>query len=274
LRRANFDYAFELSDGDRGRLLAILSGAKTRCASPVSTNIGWLARRQFHCLPDFDWRFSHRVEKDFWTVSACLPLGPEIPALCFERSRTKPWLPVESLQEFAVLHPGTRWQRKRWPLEYWIALAQRLLESVPHVIISSGPSEDERADARRIQGAVGDRVLNTDGQTSWAQLAGLLHQACLFVGVDTAAMHLAGACQCPTVAIMGPSVESAWRPWKVAHQVVMSPDAMLPTDTPDYFRKKEKLDVRKVALDDVWQACLEMLHRNGSTRHHEPLQKV
>ena len=40
LRREDFDYAFELSDGDRGRLLAFLSGAKTRCANQVGTQIG------------------------------------------------------------------------------------------------------------------------------------------------------------------------------------------------------------------------------------------
>src|SRR5688572_18118297 len=44
LRRENFDFAFELSDGDRGRLLAFLSGAKTRCANEVGTQFGWLAR--------------------------------------------------------------------------------------------------------------------------------------------------------------------------------------------------------------------------------------
>jgi heptosyltransferase-3 len=263
LRRENFDYAFELSDGDRGRFLAFMSGAQTRCANRVGTPIKWLVRRQFHCLSNFDWRFAHRVEKDFQTVSTCLPLGLEIPPLCFERSRTQPWLPGASLRDFAVLHPGSRWQRKRWPIERWIELTQRLLACVSNVIVSSGPAADERSDARRIEEAASDRVLSTDGQANWAQLAGLLHQARLFVGVDTAAMHLAAACQCPTVAIFGPSVETAWRPWKVAHRLVMAPAANIPTTDPDYFRKKEKLDVSTVALDDVWNVCVELLERKG-----------
>ena len=76
-------------------------------------------------------------------------------------------------------------------------------------------------------------------------------------------MHLAAACQCPTVAIFGPSVESAWHPWKVVHRLVMAPEAIIPTADPDYFPKKEKLNVSTVALDDVWNACREMLDQKG-----------
>jgi len=40
-------------------------------------------------------------------------------------------------------------------------------------------------------------------------MAGLLYSGSLFIGVDTAAMHLAAACQTPTVALFGPSWEVA-----------------------------------------------------------------
>ena len=50
--------------------------------------------------------------------------------------------------------------------------------------------------------------------------AGVLHSARLFVGVDTAAMHLAAACACPTVAIFGLSSVVQWKPWKVPNRVL------------------------------------------------------
>ena len=50
--------------------------------------------------------------------------------LKFELFRTQPWLPAASLRDFAVVHPGTRWQRKRWPLDRWIELTRRLLDGV------------------------------------------------------------------------------------------------------------------------------------------------
>jgi heptosyltransferase-3 len=264
LRRERFDFAFELGDGDRGRILAILSGARKRCASGAGTRFGWGARAFFHNLSDWDWHLRHRVEKDFRVVTESLPLGVEIPPLCFEESRTQPWPPGEFPDDFVVLHPGTRWRRKRWPLDRWIALGERLLGVTRRLIISAGPDADERADAAGIRSALGERAVSTDGQTNWPQLAGLLHRATLFVGVDTAAMHLAAACQCPGVAIFGPSIESAWSPWKAPHRLVMAQEAIIPRDDPDYFRKKEKLNVANVGLDAVWEACEEMLRSPAS----------
>jgi heptosyltransferase-3 len=140
------------------------------------------------------------VEKDFVTVSGRLALGDRVPPLTFVCERAEvPGLGQQPGQ-FAVFHPGTRWQRKRWPVEKWVQLGRFLLERLPQIVISVGSDEKEVALAAELQSALGAAALSTQGRLSWAQLAGLLYQARLFVGVDTAAMHLAGACQCPTVA--------------------------------------------------------------------------
>jgi len=44
----------------------------------------------------------------------------------------------------------------------------------------------------------------------------------VFVGVDSAPMHIAASQGTPTVALFGPSGEIAWGPWQVAHRVVAS----------------------------------------------------
>ena len=54
------------------------------------------------------------------------------------------------------------------------------------------------------------------------ELAALTGQARLFVGVDSAPMHIAAAMGTPTVALFGPSGEVQWKPWMVAHRVVAS----------------------------------------------------
>jgi heptosyltransferase-3 len=55
----------------------------------------------------------------------------------------------------------------------------------------------------------------------WQHLAWLLYEGRLFVGVDTAAMHLAAATGCPTVALFGPDSNAGnWGPWKTQHQIV------------------------------------------------------
>jgi heptosyltransferase III len=65
-----------------------------------------------------------------------------------------------------------------------------------------------------------DRAVSTDGKLDWAHLAGCLYRARAFVGVDTAAMHLAAACQCPIVAIFGYSVVHQWHPWKAKFRLI------------------------------------------------------
>ena len=53
------------------------------------------------------------------------------------------------------------------------------------------------------------------GQLNWQQLACLLFKAKLLLGLNTPAMHLAAACQCPTVASFGRSIVNYWYPWRV-----------------------------------------------------------
>jgi heptosyltransferase-3 len=50
----------------------------------------------------------------------------------------------------------------------------------------------------------------------------LTAQARIFVGVDSAPMHIAAAMGTPTLALFGPSGEHEWGPWMVRHRVVVS----------------------------------------------------
>lgn len=259
LRRQHFDYAFELGDNPRGRWLVWLSGARQRVATSVASRPDWLARQAITRFSDTNWLDRHRAEKDFLLVNEVLHLGQPVPPLAFDLQRTAAWAPAAALREFVVLHPGTRWLRKQWPIEQWIALGRWLQGRGLALVISSGPDADERELAGRLQTALGASVLNTDGRTSWAELAGLLVRARLLVGVDTAAMHLAAACQCPTVALFGPSVVHFWRPWRVAHRVVMPAAALAAQAAPDYLSRVANLSAETIPLADVQAACAELL---------------
>jgi len=118
-------------------------------------------------------------------------------------------------------------------------------------VISAGPDPEEINQAAKIAAPFESRVFVTGGQLTWAQLAGLLFDARLFVGVDTAAMHLAAACQCPTVAIWGPSSVEQWSPWQVRHRLVESPD--------DAGAGPERKFAKHVDEPAVARACDELL---------------
>jgi heptosyltransferase-3 len=69
-----------------------------------------------------------------------------------------------------------------------------------------------------------NRVHDFTGRLSLLELCALTSRARLFVGVDSAPMHIAAAVRTPAVALFGPSDENEWRPWGVAHRVVASPE--------------------------------------------------
>ena len=88
------------------------------------------------------------------------------------------------------------------------------------MLISAGPDSREREYTNAIaQGSNG--AVSTQGRLSLPQLAALLENARLFVGIDTAVMHLAAAMQTPSVALFGPSKERQWSPWQCRHRLIL-----------------------------------------------------
>jgi heptosyltransferase-3 len=253
LRSRQFDYAFELSDGDRGRLIVGLSGARARCVNTSSYALKWWCKPLFNRQADTPWRQRHRVEKDYQLVSDFLPLAGDIPPLCFVRSRSSEPDFLAHMDNYVVVHPGTYWVRKRWPKEHWIELGHRLLERIKHIVVSCGPDEEERARAAELVAAWGsDRAVSTDGKLDWAHLAGCLYRARAFIGVDTAAMHLAAACQCPIVAIFGYSKVHQWKPWKAQYRLINMAAGLKQSEYPDHeVMKMQTPDLVLQALDEI-----------------------
>lgn len=260
LRRQHFDYAFELTNGDRGRLLAAWSGARFRCANDGAARVPIFWRTWFNKISRRDWTGEHQVEANFNFVKEFLPLGVgEPPPLLFEREFAAQSALQKNLHDYIVIHPGTRWRRKRWPQEKWIEAGRELLKLAPQVVISTGPDADEIQLAENLVTALGAQAVSTRGKLSWAQLAGLLYSAKLFVGVDTAAMHLAAACQCPTVAIFGDTVAKHWQPWRVAHRLVLP-------SLPEGSQIDRAERIRHVPVSGVVAASRELLGGNSQFR--------
>jgi heptosyltransferase III len=226
-----FDYAFELGDNDRGRLLAAASGARIRCTNSYQRPQGepltpfWKAR--FNRLVTTGHGPVHQVLRDYNAVREVLSLPVEPPELRFARSAWRPHgLTLRDGEPYAVVHPATRWSTKAWGIEKWRTVIGSLLGRFPRVVVSCGPSRDERAVAASLISGTDGRALTTDGSLSWAQMAHLLGHASLFLGVDTAAMHLAAAVECPSIALFGNPPAYQYGPWKTARRIVRARDSM------------------------------------------------
>ena len=266
LRSAGFEHAFELSGGDRGRWMTLLSGARGRTANTTSSQFPAWWKAGFNRPSTTRRRGHHEIQRDYLTVGDVLPLPEEIPPFRFDAAAMRVWKPAEGIGDFAVVHAGTRWARKAWSEEKWIEAGRALLQRIPRVVLSCGPAEEERALNRRLCKALGPAAVSTDGTTDWCQLAWLLQRAKLFLGVDTAAMHLAAACQCPTVALFGGSKIFEWYPWRV-RSVVVRPQDWLGEESTAGLLDSELM--RRIDVARVVAACDEILAGGGTVRPAE-----
>jgi heptosyltransferase-3 len=123
---------------------------------------------------------------------------------------------------FVHLHPTSRWLFKCWPADKMAQLADTLAERGLGIVLTAAPDARERAMIDDIRATVRSPVVDLSGQLSLKEMAALATHARLFVGVDSAPMHIAAAMGTPTVALFGPSGEIEWGPWRTAHRVVAS----------------------------------------------------
>ena len=257
IRAQKYDWVFELTDNDRGRWITSFSGARNRVTSAHGWPLHWFFRQRFTALSTQNWQLVHRVEKDYRLVAEYIPLPAEAPPLVFEaQAGTDP--AVQGHQSYVVIHPVSRWKRKSWPAERWQAVCRNLIQRGLFCVISSGPDEIEVGLAEEIARELGPQATLTRGQRSWAELGRLIQQARLFVGLDTAAMHLAAACQCPVVALFGPSIEHHWHPWRSPYEIVSS-GGLLHTRYPDFMFDAEKRPMAAISVEEVTAACDRML---------------
>ena len=253
LRKTRFDYVFELTNNNRGRCFAVAALARQRWTKKTASLSGfwnlffkiWVRNKYYK---------EHQVICDYECPRAVLGLPDEPGPLRFDESRMKPWETDVTLDAgaFVVVHFHTRWTRKAWPLDRWERIIKGILEWTPHVVLSCGPSAEEIVAARQLVDKCGPNVVSTFGKADWSQLAWLLKRAAYFVGVDTAAMHLAAAAGCPTVCLFGPSSPIVYPPWQVKHRMVRPHDKLGADEIKNIPPEKLMLSIRE---DWVMDAC-------------------
>ena len=110
---------------------------------------------------------------------------------------------------FVLIHPGSGSPRKNWPLENFVALAQRLrTEHGLQTVFLTGEA-DESAAAGLAQLAPDWPHRNG---LDLLQVTHLLSAAAVYVGNDSGITHLAAALGTPTLALFGPSNPDLWAP--------------------------------------------------------------
>lgn len=123
-------------------------------------------------------------------------------------------------ERVVVLHPGSGSPKKNWPLERFVALADRLrAETRLTPVFTLG--EADGAIARQLRSAASPIAVLPP--CSLLDLAAFLSAAAGYVGNDSGITHLAASLGIPTVALFGPTDPRLWAP-RGPHVTVLKPD--------------------------------------------------
>jgi heptosyltransferase-3 len=230
LRAGKFDIAINMTEGDRGAVMCLASGAKIRIGADPKGR-GFLGKgRLFTSLVPQRWD-RHRALMD---LEMAVPLGikPSNQGLELYTSRCDDEYVgglladqgIEDGEPIATVHPTSRWLFKCWKDESVAEVIDYLQARGLRVIITSGPDKKETEKAARIASLAKSRPIDLTGLLTLGQLASLLKMSRLFFGVDSAPMHVAAAVGTPVVALFGPSDHKVWAPFTDKARVVMKKD--------------------------------------------------
>ncbi len=276
LRARGFDMTIDLTSGDRAAILSFLSGARFRIAADPGRS-GFWGKRTFYTHRSLVQKSRrHMVEQNLEVVrpwgmdtqdkSVFLSVRNEdekyVDGLFAEHSIPKDEIKIH-------IHPTSHWLFKCWRDDYMAALIDRLWEFYgARMLLTCGPNFLEAEKAQRIIDLARFKPISFIGKTTLKQLAAISARCHLFIGVDSAPMHIAAAMGTPVVAIFGPSGEFHWGPWGEGHQVVAKQMACRPCGQAGCNNSKRSECLETLTVEEVWQAVANQIQQ---LFHREPL---
>jgi heptosyltransferase II len=225
LRRRGFDVVLIPHRSVRSAVVCRLAGIPVRVG--FSTSAGRLFLTE--TVPDD--RGVHEILRN---LSLLRPMGVaatevELPRIYpdeADRSAVSRFLagyPGLDSRSLVAVAPGSVWNTKRWPSEYFAALVRLLCERGVSPVLVGG--EEDRELGRCIVAAAGTgRVVDATGRFSLLGSAELIRRCRVCVSNDSAPMHLAVAIGTPVVALFGATVpEFGFGPLGADNAVVQTP---------------------------------------------------
>lgn len=287
IRSLRADVAINFTEGDRGATLSLLSGARYRVGVASARRGLWGKEMLYtHLSPRPD-LYRHQVRKDL-DVLAAAGIPPGDLSLRFhitekegEESRRKlSAAGVPGGAPYAVVQPTSRWTFKCWTEEGMAGVVAHLSREGVFPVVTSGPDPAEIALANRVADLSDSPCAVLAGNLGLKELGAAIAPARLFVGVDSAPMHIAAAVGTPVVALFGPTGAFNWAPWegidweyaperpagtrRVGRHAVVQRESDRPP--PGYGGKGKGISMEEITLGQVAEEIDRILGRSGERR--------
>jgi heptosyltransferase-3 len=191
LRGFHFDLAIDIKPGDRGAILAFLSGAPQRVSFYANDGKLWRNRVFTHLATDEPKPGRHMAEYYLGLLEAYNiktdQIWPEHDVPEYRYQKAKALLRNEGVQSdrpIIAVQPFSLWKYKEWGVDKYNKLINWLISEYNVSIIITG-SLDERERAGEIIKKCRQNTYNLAGETSIGTLAAVFKACRLFIGVDS-----------------------------------------------------------------------------------------
>ncbi|MDE1185829.1 MAG: putative lipopolysaccharide heptosyltransferase III [Pantoea sp.] len=267
VRTCHYDLVINLADQWRSAIITAFSGAPVRIGFAFNKrdNAFW---RWCHnqLVSTADHGTLHTVEQN---MSALAPLGinsagatASMHFSAADQQKVQQMLAQHQVSaSYVVVQPTSRWEFKCWDDEKVAQMVDTLAADGHTIVLTAAPDKKELAMIERIQSLCqNDNIVSLAGQFSLPQLAALIAGARLFIGVDSAPMHMAAALQTPCLALFGPTKLQFWRPWGNNNRVIWAGDYGPLPDPDSINTKTDQRYLSAIPVADVVAAARSFLH--------------
>lgn len=217
IRRKKFDTVFILTNSDRPTIIAFASGAKTRIgfrsdswwrASLLTERFRWDrwdAERNPHML-----EYYLRALTDAGLKIYDRELTIDVPESAIKGITERFGILKAGDKKSIIVHPGARTELRQWGTERFAEVINAMSEDY-RIFLIGGP--DEEALVQEIRRRLKRPPEIVSNALSLMEFAALCKFADLFVGNDSAPIHIAAATGLFVIGIYGPTLSKYCGPW-------------------------------------------------------------
>jgi heptosyltransferase-3 len=214
IRRAQYDLVIDLDEGDRGAFITLVSGAKTKVGSSTISS-QFLRSAYTHLLPKRGNRHTVEINLDSLKLLNIPIIDKQVEIFWSQGDDEFVAKKLTGIKKFIHIHPFS----KGWFKDVNIQTTAQIIDYCEQeldirAVITAAPIQRELDKLDNILKLCQSKPINLGGRFTLKQIAALNSKSKLFIGVDTAIMHISAANNVPTLAFFGPTAPDTWGPWE------------------------------------------------------------
>ena len=258
LRRLDFDMVVDLQNSRRSHILSFLSACNRRYGYD-NGKFSFLLNRKVKELGSPLSPIQHQARTlkllSIESVKEVLELWPQQTDEAWAKSFINKHKKDKGASLIGVnLGASIRWPSKRWAVEKFAALLDKMQDAGMEVVVTGKDKDKELL--KRLTQLTKNQFIDAVDKTSIMQLACLINHCRVYITSDSAPLHIAYAMKTPVVALFGPTDPRR-------HAIVNAKQALIKKKincSPCYKRRCRRHEcMEEISIDEVFNAVKELL---------------